>query len=394
MLRVRSFASRVSAVNSVPLHIVHVIHSLGPGGAEHTLVDLAGAALDQNINMSVVSLMPMGSNPYPRILNEAGVDVKAADLPTRWDPRGLRRGARIIEGLDPDVIHTHLKHADLVGARSARRLDIPMVSTLHIIENTPTAVGRVKRRLAAQARLRTAARTVAVSEPQRTWYLDAFPADPARVVHIPNGVARPVPITDARRRAIRREIGVRPDALMATTVGILRKEKGHAVLLDAARQLSLDIDIQIVVVGDGPERAPLVRQADAADLVPDRVIFAGFREDVPDVLAASELVVHPSLEDALPTALLHALGAGVPIVASDIGGIPEIVTPDVGILVRSGSADALVDGLQQMIERLPAVDMSDAARNRFADKYDAVIWAARLRGLYDEVITEHHRTER
>lgn len=381
-------------MTQAPLHVVHVIHSLGPGGAEHTLVDLAGVAPGQNMTMSVVSLMPFGSDPYPRLLSQSGVKVRTVDLPSRWDPRALVRGSRIIESLDPDVIHTHLKHADLVGARTARRIKVPMVSTLHLIEDAPTAIGRGKRRVAAQARLSTAARTIAVSEPLREWYLDTFPADPSSIVHIPNGVAGPDPVADSRRGAIRREFGIRPGALMAVSVGILRPEKGHKLLVDAVERLSPDIDIQFVIVGDGPERAVLERRAAAADLAPDRVIFAGFREDVPDLLAASDLVVHPSLEDALPTALLHALGAGVPVVATDVGGIPEIVTPDIGILVRPGSADALVEGVQRMIEQLPAVDMSNSARARFAEKYDAAIWVARLRRLYDEVIAEYHRTAR
>lgn len=380
-------------MKQAPLHVVHVIHSLGPGGAEHTLVDLAGEASGQNMTMSVVSLMPLGANLYPRLLDEYGVTVQALDLSTRWDLRALVRGSRIIERLDPDVIHTHLKHADLVGAFSARRMKVPMVSTLHLIEDAPTTVGRAKRRLAAQARLSTAARTIAVSEPLREWYLDEFPAEPSSVVHIPNGVAVPEPVTDVQRGAIRRKIGVRPDALMAVAVGILRPEKGHAVLLDAVERLSRDIDVQFVIVGDGPERSALERRA-AADLVPDRVIFAGFREDVPEVLAASDMVVHPSLEDALPTALLYALGAGVPVVASNVGGIPEIVTSDIGILVRPGSAGALAEGIQQMVEQLPAADLSDAGRTRFAERYDAAIWVERLRCLYDEVVAEYHRTAR
>lgn len=372
--------------------VAHVIHSLGPGGAEHTLVEMALAASEQQIKLSVVSLMPLESNLYPAQLRELGLEVETLDLATRWDPRGLERGRRVIRDLEPDIIHTHLKHADLVGAWASRRLGIPMVSTLHLIEHAPTPVGRGKRWLAAQTRLRSAARTIAVSEPLREWYLATFAADPTAVVEIPNGVAKPSPTTDDDRIAVRREFGVRSDATMAVTVGVLRPEKGHIQLLEAAERISPDIDVQFVVVGDGPERASLEDRAHRAGLVPDRVVFAGFRDDVPTVLAASDFVIHPSLEDALPTALLHALAAGLPVVASDIGGIPEIVTPDIGILVRPGSVDALVEGVDEMIERLPAPDMRAAARARFAAEYEASIWASRLRRLYDEVLAEYHGT--
>ncbi|MCL7960270.1 MAG: glycosyltransferase [marine benthic group bacterium] len=374
------------------IRVVHIIHALGPGGAEHTLVELALAASEQQMVLCVVSLMPLGSNSYAGRLRELGIEVHTLDLASRWDPRGLERGRRTIEEFEPDIIHSHLKHADLVGAWASRRLGIPLVSTLHLIEHAPTAVGRGKRWLAAQARLLAASRTIAVSEPLRDWYLDTFRADPATVVRIPNAVASIDPASDGDRLAVRREMGVRPAAILAVTIGVLRPEKGHTQLLAAVERIRSDIDVQFVIVGDGPERAALEAEALRSGLMPDRVVFAGFRDDVPAVLAASDLVIHPSLEDALPTALLYALAAGVPVVASDVGGIPEIVTPGTGILVRPGSADALAEGVQEMIERLPADDMRAAARARFRQEYEVSIWALRLRTLYDEVLAEYRET--
>lgn len=371
------------------LSIVHVIHSLGPGGAEHTLVDLAEKAPGQGMDLHVVSLMPLRSHPYPRRLVELGTDVHSLELSSRWDPRGLTRGSRLIESLRPDVVHSHLKHADLVAAWTARRLGIPMVSTLHLIEDAPTAVGRAKRRLAAQARLHTAARTIAVSSALRDWYVAGFPVDPNRVVRLPNGVARPESPPAAQRNTIRSELGIRPDALMGTMVGIMRPDKGHEQLLDAVHLMSADTNLQFAILGDGPLRGELEDQARHLRLGPDRVVFAGFREDVAEVLSASDFVVHPTLDDALPTALLHALAAGRPIVASDTGGIPEIVTPEIGILIPPGNVTALVDGLERMVALMPAPEMGSAAQTRFNEEFDSEIWAKRLRRLYEEVLVEH-----
>ncbi len=370
------------------ISIVHVIHSLGPGGAEHTLVDLARKAPGRDMHLSVVSLMPLESHPYPRQLAQLGAGVHSLELSSRWDPRGLTRGLRLIGILKPDVIHTHLKHADLVGAWAARRLGIPMVSTLHLIEDAPSAVGRVKRRMAAQARLHTAARTIAVSQALRDWYVDVFPVEPDSVVRLPNGVARPVPTSAAQREAIRHDLGIRSDALMATMVGIMRADKGHEQLLDAIHAMSPASDMQFAILGDGPLRGELEEQAARLNLGPDRVVFTGFRDDVAEVLGASDLVVHPTLADALPTALLHGLASGLPIVASDTGGIPEIVTSEIGILVPPGNVNALTDGLEQMAARLPAAEMAKAARTRFDEEFDSEIWATRLRHLYEEVMTE------
>jgi glycosyltransferase involved in cell wall biosynthesis len=227
-----------------------------------------------------------------------------------------------------------------------------------------------------------------VSNALRSWYVDAFPVDPSRVVCLPNGVATPNPTSAAERDAIRRDLGIRPDALMATMVGIMRPDKGHEQLLGAAHAMSSPSDVQFAMLGDGPLRKELEQQAERLQLGPDRVVFAGFREDVAEVLGASDLLVHPTLDDALPTALLHGLAAGLPIVASDTGGIPEIVTPTTGILVPPGNVGALVDGLEQLVAQLPAPEMARAARTRFDQEFDSKIWATRLRGLYEEIISE------
>ena len=371
------------------MHVIracHVIHSLQRGGAEHLLVDLAAVAPEVGVHLSVVSLMPLEGHAYAGELRGRGVDVRGVDLPTRWDPRGLQRGAAAIAATAPDVVHTHLKHADLVGAWAAARLGVPMVSTLHLIEDAVSRVGRAKRWAAAQARLRRAARTITVSDAQRDWYLGAFPgADADRVVTVRNGVAPPPAVEPAERERLRAELGAGPDQVLAVMVGIMRPAKGHAELLDAARRLPDDGSITFALLGDGPLRGELEATAAARGGAP--VVFAGFRDDVARVLAAADLVVHPSLAEALPTALIHALGAGVPSVASDVGGIPEVVTPEAGVLVPAGDGEALareVADLASDADRRRA--LGAGARRRFDQEFDVRRWAERLRAVYDDVL--------
>jgi len=175
------------------VRVCHLIHELGPGGAEHVLVDLARVARPAGIEMSVLSLMPLGGHRYPQVLRELGVPVASLDLPSRWDPRGLRRAVRLLREGPPDLLHSHLKHADLVAAFAAPRLGVPMVSTLHLVEDEVGLVARLKRDLGARARRHRAARTIAVSEALRRWYLGAFAVGPATVVTIPNGIPAPRP---------------------------------------------------------------------------------------------------------------------------------------------------------------------------------------------------------
>lgn len=371
------------------LRVCHVIHSLGPGGAEHLLVDLAHVAAGAGMELSVVSLMPATGLEYPRRLRALGVEVHSLDLPTRWDPRGLARGLAVLGNLAPSVVHTHLKHADLVGAFAVLRLGVPLVSTLHLIEDAPSPVGRAKRWAAAQARIRTAARTIVVSDALRRWYLAAFPVDPSRVVTVRNGVLAPPPVGEEAQRALRASLGVPPGCVMATMVGIMRPGKGHADLIAAAARVPEGLDVRFVLAGDGPLRRRLEAAARTDPRAAKRVVFAGFRTDVAELLAASDLIVHPSRFDALPTALIHGLAAGLPVVASDVGGIPEVVTPDAGRLVPPGDVRALADAVVALAgDPAARQHLGAAARRRFAAEFDAAAWARRLREVYAEAAKE------
>jgi len=364
-----------------PVRACHLIHDLGPGGAEHGLVDLASVATGAGLDMSVVSMMPLGDLRYPRMLTAAGVEVRSLDLRAWWDPRGPRRLAGMIGGLSLDVLHSHLKHADVIAGRVSRRVGVPHVSTLHVIEDRATGLALRKRDFAARSRIESAARTIAVSDAVRTWYLATYPERPERVVTIHNGVPEPRRFDDVERSAVRSELGVPPDRVMALMAAVVRAGKGHDVLLRAAEQVP---EVVFVIAGDGPEMASVRRLADR--LPPGRVVLPGFREDVPRLLAAADLVVHPALFDALPTTLIHAFAAGVPAVASDVGGIPEIVTSGTGVLVAPGDAAALASAIRDLAGDADVRRwMGKAARERYEEEFSGTRWAGRLIDLYRAV---------
>jgi glycosyltransferase involved in cell wall biosynthesis len=366
----------------------HLIHDLGAGGAEHVLVDLARVAPGAGIEMSVVSMMPLTGRRYPDVLRDLGVPVHSLGLPSRWDPRGPRRLAALLAPAPPQVLHSHLKHADVVGAVAAGRLGLPLVSTLHVVEEAVSGVARLKRNLAARIRVRRAALTIAVSGALRDWYLEFSGADPERVVVLPNGIPAPDPVPEPRRVALRADLGIPPAAVVAMTAALFRPGKGHADLIDAARRLAGRPDLWFVLAGSGPEEDALRRRA--ADL--DRVVFAGFREDVGELLAAGDLIVHPSHADALPTALIHGQAAGLPAVATAVGGIPEIVTPGTGVLVEPGRVTDLAAAIDDLAADASARRrLGDRARESFTHRFEGGIWAGDLKALYDRVIVPGDR---
>jgi glycosyltransferase involved in cell wall biosynthesis len=360
----------------------HVIHDLRPGGAEHVLVDLASVARRAGIDLSVVSMLPTEGLRYADALVRAGVRVETLGLQGWWDPRGPRRMRRALADLAPDVVHTHLKHADVIGGRAADRLGIPHISTLHLVEDDSGRVAAWKRDVAMRSRMRTAARTIAVSDALRGWYLDHSGASPEAVITIRNGVPDPGPSNLAEIEAVRRELGIPEHSLMGAMIAVMRPGKGHDILIEAARMVE-DPSIVFVLAGDGVEE-PGLRAAAASD---DRIVFAGFRDDVSRVLAAADFAVHPSLADALPTALIHALAASRPIIASDVGGIPEIVPEHGGLLVTPGDPSELASAIDRLASTADTrVWMGKRGRERYDAEFEAITWAERLRALYGEIV--------
>jgi glycosyltransferase involved in cell wall biosynthesis len=368
-----------------PLRVAHLIHSLGPGGAENVLVELAGAADAGGLELVVVGLSPVPDPVHARNLRALGVPVVELGM-GRWDPRAVTATAKVLREHRVQVVHSHLKHADLVGALAGTRLGLPVVSTLHVIEDAPDGrLARYKRTAGLLGRRRFAAATIALSRSQRDWY-QALAGTADGVVVVPNGVADPGLPDPADRARIRDELGVAPHGLLIGSASLMRPEKGHHLLLDAVALL--EMDVTVALAGDGPLRAALQARVDADPVLRERVRFLGYRDDVPTLLGASDLVLHTSLADALPTTLIHALAVGVPAVATRVGGIPDIVTADTGLLappepgpiadaVRTLAADP------ELREKLGA-----AGREQFLERFEAKGWVGRLRAVYDSVLPQ------
>jgi glycosyltransferase involved in cell wall biosynthesis len=164
-------------------------------------------------------------------------------------------------------------------------------------------------------------------------------------------------VTRARRRVI--------------TVANLRPEKSHETLLDAAARLVPGFpDLEILVVGDGPRRAELERRV-REQALSHTVRFLGHREDVADLLAASDAFVLPSISEAFPNSAIEAMAAGLPVVASATGGLLDLIEHGrTGLLFEPGDADALADALAGLLcDRARAARLGDAARDEVTARY-------------------------
>ncbi|MGH3867945.1 MAG: glycosyltransferase [Pseudonocardiaceae bacterium] len=369
------------------LRVAHLIHSLGPGGAENVLVELAAVAHCASLELVIVALSPAPEPVHAHTLRRMGVPVVELGL-ARWDPRAVPRTVVRLREHRVQLVHTHLKHADLVGVAAGRWLGLPVISTLHVIEDAPARlIDQYKRTAGLLARRRFAACSIAVSTAQREWYRRLSGSED-RLVMLPNGVTDPGPLSAADRTRLRAELGVAADDLLVASASLMRPEKGHHLLLDAVRLLQLKPKLTVALAGDGPMRPQLEARVAGDPALAGRVRFLGYRDDVPALLGAANIVLHTSLADALPTTLIHALAVGVPTVATAVGGIPDIVSAETGHVVTT-QPQAIATAIERLAgDRSERERLGAAARMRYLECFEATGWVTRLRSVYESVLEQ------
>jgi glycosyltransferase involved in cell wall biosynthesis len=372
------------------IHVCALVDSLGVGGAEMLVPDFAAVCGSVRVNLSVGYLTDKFGSPAAARLRRLGIEPALIPC-SGLGPSVVRRVRHYLMRTAPDLVHTHLGYADLIGGVAARSLGLPTVSTIHATEwDEGSLRDWTKTRLFARARRHCAARVLAVSESAREAYLDTGWDVAARVRTVRSAISRvPRPGTGP---AIRAELGLEPEHLVVTMLSALRTEKGHALALETVRQLiGRWPQVRLVIVGDGPIADEVARMAVPLGAA---VVHAGYRDDVMELLDASDVLLHPSRTEAFPTALLEAMAAGVPIVATAVGGVPEIVDHGrTGVLVEPPPrADRFVAALVPLLaDEAARRRLGAAGRRRFETEFSAPQWAARLREHYDEVLAMHRR---
>jgi glycosyltransferase involved in cell wall biosynthesis len=208
------------------------------------------------------------------------------------------------------------------------------------------------------------------------------PARKLRMVH--NGVSMQrfdVPIKTALRASLVSKV----DQPIVLTIGRLVQQKGHRFLLQAATRVPNAV---FVLVGDGPERRTLEAQAEALG-VRNRVVFLGYRQDIPDLLACADLLVLPSLFEGLPLSVLEAMAAGKPVIASDVGGTNEAVVPEqTGLLVPPANPWALAGAIRRMLfDRQLAQRLAVNGKERVRQEFSATTMVQSVMRIYDDVLS-------
>ena len=363
--------------------VVYLSHAFTVGGAEEMALNL-------------VRHLPSRFEPVVCCINQAGAigeELRRTGVPftVLGLTPGLRRPLDVfrlehhLRLVHPTIVHTFLLTASLYGRLGAILAGVPIIVGTEVNIYERKASHHV---LAERLLMRGTDAVVASAESVRDFYTAQVHANPAKVTVIYNAVDWAQLETTTTREAMRRSLELPDDAPVAVIIARLTEQKGHRYLFDAMATTPALASLHVVAVGDGDRRDALMAQVNDLGIAA-RVRFVGARRDLGDLLHAADLFAMPSLWEGLPLSMVLAMGAGLPVVATRVAGIPEVVEDQAtGLLVPPGDVPALGAALARVItEPAWAARIGQAARAMVRPRFGVDMYVAQMAALYDRLLS-------
>lgn len=360
------------------MRVLHIVAPGEIGGLERVVQLLAHGQARDGADVHVALVLEPGSANHALLtsLKADGVTPHPIAVSSRAYWRERAALLELARRIRPDVVHTHGCRPDVVDAAAARRLDIPTITTVHGFVGGDWK-NRLYERLQRRA-YRSFDAVIVVSRPLREQLIrNRVPADRIHVVQ--NAWQETTPPFD--RRAARRSLGVNTEGFRIGWVGRLSAEKGPDVLVDALGRLT-DLPLSVSIVGNGPEHQSL--RAHAKRLAVDqRIHWHGTVPHAARQFAAFDVFVLSSHTEGTPIVLFEAMAAGVPIVATRVGGVPDVVSSAEAVLVPPGDPVALAEAIRAIYRDEPAARArAQRARGRLLADFTVPPWITRYDAIY------------
>lgn len=376
-----------------PIRVLTFLESSTVTGPAKNLIEFATRARDttngeRQLLFEAAAYLREGTgvtNAYIEALENARIPVHKISEKRVGDLGALRRLGEIIDEVKPDVVQSHNCKSHLFIRLSERWRRIPWVGFHHGYTTTS-----LKTRVYNQFdrfSLRKTARMVTVCRPFLR-QLTGFGLNPERISVIHNSVKKFESPDAAAIEEIRSRHGIHAERPVVLSVGRLSHEKAHRDLVEAMAALAgPPCQAQLVLVGDGPERGALEQQSSRLG-IKDGVILCGQQGDVRPFYAMASVFALPSLSEGSPNALLEAMAAGVPAVATNVGGVPEIATDrDTALLVPPANPAALAAALRHLLKSpSDAQAMAQRAARHAVENFSPEAQTRSLKGVYESVV--------
>jgi glycosyltransferase involved in cell wall biosynthesis len=358
--------------------VLQLLATGGSGGAQESYT---GLLLGLDRSRYEVRALSLSAGSAVQRLRALGVPVDVLDETD--DEAAVRELVPWLRREEIDLVHAHMFRAEVIGTRAA-----VAAGTAAIVATVHSSRVRSDDDIRLLASLTPSMDRLIVPSEAIARKVRAEGREGARFAIVPNGIDLSRFSGSVRPCALRGEYGIPSSAPLLGVVARLEPEKGHRHLIEAMPAILRAVpEAWLAVIGEGSEADALRAQAAALDSrVAARVLFTGRRDDVSALTADLTLAVLPSLREAQGISLLEAMARGVPVVASEIGGIPEVVTDGVdGRLVPPGDPAALADAIVELV-RDPALRhrLGEAGRRTVADRFSIDAQVRAIQTVYDE----------
>lgn len=368
------------------MRVVHIIKVIRAAGAEQHLITLLGGLRTQGIDAQMILLVEP-QNPmqnYVAALEAQGVPVQPMVIRHHADVTVVMRLKKALETLAPDIVHTHLIHADLYGTLAAKWLGIPVISSRH---NDDAFRYRAPVRLVNRMLWRMTTAGIAISDAIKTFSINVEGATPKQMHRIHYGLDTSVKPLDriATKKKLLAELQLPADVQLIGMVCRLIEQKGVRYGLEAFIQIAERFpSAHLLIAGEGPLRTELEARTQTAGLN-NRVHFLGWRSDTQGLMAGLDILLAPSLWEGFGLVLLEAMAQQTAIVASKVSAIPEVVMDsETGLLVEPRDVSALRDSLSALLaDKALRQHMGLMGRDRLETAFSA-------RRMVDETIQVYH----
>jgi glycosyltransferase involved in cell wall biosynthesis len=354
--------------------MIRILHVVSVDKENYYLNNLVDYSSRSEVEYSFVTLARKNCE-FVRDLKTRGCNVVALDTLSRIRyPEAIVKLRELYKSVNPDIVHTHLFDPSLLGLTVAKRQNRRTVSTRHHSDAIHQIASPLKRRfyLGLENYIsRKSDHIIAPSRMVREYLVDYEGVADGKVSVIPYGQTtdRYDSVTKEKIGAVRRNLRMDGN-LSLVFVSRLFHRKGHIYLFKALAELTREgLNMTLYLVGDGEYQSQLEREADELGIA-ERIRFLGWRDDALAIIGAADIVVHPSLEDALSSAVIESLMMERPIVASDISGVRDSLDDGrYGTIVPAADADALKKGIQEILQNLEEARLRAKAGRQYLLNY-------------------------
>lgn len=347
----------------------------------------------------VEAACPVNSSIYNE-LADLGIKTHSIDIVGRISPKEdlicINQLKRIISGGKYDLLHFHGAKAGMVGRIAAVLADCrSTVLTVHnfIVYQEVPWIKKLIFRYGERALSRATSRIITVSSALKDDLVRNYKIPEAKIIPIYNGIDIERYLKIQNKKEIKIRYGLNPDMPVIGTIARMAPQKGLEYLVKAAPLICKERDVRILIAGDGPEMSYLQDLSSSLD-INDQVVFTGYIDNIPEFLSCLDIFVVPSIAEGLSITTIEAMTAGLPVIASNTGGLPELVRHgETGLLVEPRNPQGIADAVEKLLnDPRKSEMMGRSGRNAAAIQFSSKTMIKRTCEVYGEIL-KNRQTE-